>query len=135
MDARSKLRENRVLKPQKGNKRLYRVGEEVILQNPTTKLWDIPAQIISCRTAPDGKVLSYELKQHNGTVTTRHRVFIRPSLPETNDVMEEEADTGVAVDDLLLSQKQSQSHQGFAAEGELPGSIATRVPRPKNVHT
>ena len=99
MDARSKLREDRVLKPQKGNKRLYRVGEEVILQNPATKLWNVPAQIISCRTAPDGKVLSYELRQHNGTVTTRHRVFIRPALPETNDDVEGEADIGVAVDD------------------------------------
>ena len=68
------------------------MGEQVTLQNLVTKLWDIPAQIISCRTAPDGKVLSYELRQHNGTVTTRHRVFIRPSLPEANDVVEGEAE-------------------------------------------
>ena len=33
----------------------------------------------------------------------------------------------------LLAQTQSQFHPGFAAEGELPGSIATRVPRQKNV--
>ena len=36
---------------------------------------------------------------------------------------------------LLLGQLQSQFHPGFAAEVELPESLATRVPRQKNVHT
>ena len=93
MDARSKLREERVLKPQKGNKRLYREGEQVTLQNPVTKLWDIPAQIVSCRIGPDGKVLSYELRQENGKITTRHRVFIRPTLPEEINLLLREKST------------------------------------------
>ena len=116
MDARSKLREERVQKPQKGNKRLYRVGEEVILQNPVTKVWDVPAQIISCRTAPDGKVLSYELRQHNGTTTTRHRVFIRPALPD--DVVEGEADAeDVTADDS----------EGADPSSEQPEPISSRL--------
>ena len=89
MDARSKLREECVQKPQKGNKRLYMEGEQVILQNPVTKLWNVPAQIISCRTAPDGKVLSYELRQDNGTITTRHRVFILPYLKKPMMLLKE----------------------------------------------
>ena len=101
MDARQLLREERVNKPQKGNKRLYKEGKSVVLQNPNTKLWDIPATITSCRTAPDGKILSYNLRQLNGHNTTRHRVFIRPALPE------EEADGVIegGVDDKAVDDK------------------------------
>ena len=96
MDARQKLREERVLKPQKGNKNLYQIGDEVTLQNPHTQVWDIPAQVTGLRTAPDGKVLSYDVRQANGNLTTRHRVFIRSALPDS--VVDGEAggaDTGI----------------------------------------
>ena len=70
MDARQRLREERVQKPQKGTKNLYQIGDEVTLQNPHTQVWDIPAQITGIRTAPDNKVLSYDLRQANGTFST-----------------------------------------------------------------
>ena len=120
MDARHKLREERVMKPQKGNKRLYRVGEEVILQNPHTKVWDIPAQVTSLRTAPDGKVLSYVLRQDNGTITTRHRVFIRPALPVTNVEVEAEAGIVEAADIDADPEPVEPIHApGCGAEGGL----------------
>ena len=101
MDARQRLREERVQKPQKGTKNLYQVGDQVTLQNPHTQIWDIPAQITGIRTAPDNKVLSYDLRQENGNQTTRHRVFIRGALPN-NVVVNDEAggaDTGIAEPD------------------------------------
>ena len=100
MEARQKLREQRVLKPQKGNKNLYQIGDEVTLQNPHTQVWDIPAQITGIRTSPDGKILSYNLRQANGNQTTRHRVFIRSALPDS--VVDGEAggaDTGLVEPD------------------------------------
>ena len=58
MEARQRLREERVQKPEKGNKNLYQVGQKVVLQNPKTQIWDIGAEVTGIRTAPDNKVLS-----------------------------------------------------------------------------
>ena len=98
MDARQRLREERVKKPEKGNKNLYQVGQKVTLQNPKTQIWDIGAEVTGIRTAPDGKVLSYDL---NGTQTTRHRVYIRAALPDSveNDVEAGGADSGIVEPD------------------------------------
>ena len=84
MDQRQKLREKRVEKPQRGNKNIYQVGQKVTLQNPKTLAWDIPAEITGIRVAPDNKILSYNLLQDNGTQTTRHRTYIRATLPDDN---------------------------------------------------
>ena len=101
MDARQRLREERVLKPEKGNKNLYQVGQKVTLQNPHTGIWDIGAEVTGIRTAPDGKILSYNLLQENGTQTTRHRVYIRAALPDkvVNDGEAEDDDTGTVEHD------------------------------------
>ena len=74
------------------------------LQNPKTQIWDIGAEVTGIRTAPDGKVLSYDLLQENGTQTTRHRVYIRAALPDSvendeNYVEAEGADSGIVEPD------------------------------------
>ena len=60
------------------------MGQKVTLQNPKTLAWDIPAKITGIRVAPDNKILSYNLLQDNGTQTTRHRTYIRATLPDDN---------------------------------------------------
>ena len=107
MEARQRLREERVKKPQKGNKNLYQVGQRVTLQNPKTQIWDIGAEVTGIRTAPDGKVLSYDLIQDNGTQTTRHRVYIRNALPDNVENHEDEVEAGV--DDTDIAQPDDQA--------------------------
>ena len=101
MEARQRLREGRVKKPQKGNKNLYQVGQRVTLQNPKTQIWDIGAEVTKVRTAPDGKVVSYDLTQDNGNQTTRHRVFIRNALPVNVENHEGEVEAGVDDTDIV----------------------------------
>ena len=105
MEARQRLREGRVNKPQKGNKNLYQIGQRVTLQNPKTQVWDIGAEVTKVRTAPDGKVVSYDLTQDNGNQTTRHRVFIRNALPVNVENHEVEA----GVDDTDIVQPDDQA--------------------------
>ena len=53
--------EKRVNRPGKTSKEIYEVGEEVLVQNVKTKLWDQRGVITEVRTAHDDKIVSYEL--------------------------------------------------------------------------
>ena len=61
IEARAKSRMKRLLKPERGTKCLFSVGELVYIQNPKNKEWDSTGTIDSLRIASDGTVLSYNI--------------------------------------------------------------------------
>ena len=66
IQARPETRMKRLLKPEKGTKLLFEVGELVRIQSPHTKEWDSTGVIEAIRTANDGTVLSYDINLTNG---------------------------------------------------------------------
>ena len=87
----------RLLKPEKGTKLLFSVGELVRIQNPHNKEWDSTGVIESIRTASDGRVLSYNINLTNGGTTVRHRKYlmrvVMENLPDV-DVTRQGSDIG-----------------------------------------
>ena len=79
--ARGERRERRVNKPARGVKHKYQIGEICTLQDPVSKKWETQATVVGVRLAPDGQILSYELQTDRGK-TTRHRKYMRKTLPE-----------------------------------------------------
>ena len=79
--ARGERRERRVNKPARGVKHKHQIGEICTLQDPVSKKWETQATVVGVRLAPDGQILSYELQTDRGK-TTRHRKYMRKTLPE-----------------------------------------------------
>ena len=69
IEARAKSRMKRLLKPERGTKALFSVGELVYIQNPKSKEWDTTGTIDSLRIASDGTVLSYNIQLSEGGST------------------------------------------------------------------
>ena len=94
----------RFLKPEKGTKLLFEVGELVRIQNPKNKEWDSTGVIEAIRTANDGRVLSYDINLTNGGTTVRHRKYLMKvveSLPDVDITRQDSdmaADSGMAAD-------------------------------------
>ena len=116
IEARAKTRMKRLLKPEKGTKLLFSVGELVRIQNPHNKEWDSTWVIESIRTAADDKVLSYNFNLTNGGTTVRHRKYLMrvvmenlPDVDVTRQGSDMAADSDMAdgpvtgADDLVLS--------------------------------
>ena len=59
----------------------HQIGEICTLQDPVSKKWETQATVVEVRLAPDGQILSYKL-QTDRVKTTRHRQYMRNSLPE-----------------------------------------------------
>ena len=76
IEARAKSRMKRLLKPERGTKCLFSVGELVYIQNPKSKEWDSTGTIDSLRIASDGTVLSYNINLSEGGYTVRHRKYL-----------------------------------------------------------
>ena len=55
---RAEVREKHVLKPQRGCKEIFEIGEKCLLQDPILKKWSITAEVTNVRLAPDGQILS-----------------------------------------------------------------------------
>ena len=83
IQARAETRMKRLLKPEKGTKLLFAVGELVRIQNPHNKEWDSTGVIESIRTANDGRVLSYNINLTNGGTTVRHRKYLMRVVMES----------------------------------------------------
>ena len=49
------------MKPERGTKLSFAVGEIVRVQNPKSKQWDATGEIAAVRVASDGKILSYDI--------------------------------------------------------------------------
>ena len=62
IDIRAAQHHKRVSKPGKSSKEIYKVGEEVLVQNIKSKLWDQREIISEMRLAHDGRIVSYELE-------------------------------------------------------------------------
>ena len=82
IEARAKSRMKRLLKPEKGTKLLFSIGELVRIQNPHNREWDSTGTIESIRTASDGRVLSYNINLTNGGTTVRHRKYLMRVIME-----------------------------------------------------
>ena len=76
LEMRAAMHRGRQQKKQKGNKELYAIGEEVLIQNPRNKKWDIEAEISEIRYAHDQTVVSYGVLI-DGHESTRHRRYLR----------------------------------------------------------
>ena len=105
IEARAKSRMKRLLKPEKGTKLLFSIGELVRIQNPHKKEWDSTEVIESIRTASDGRVLSYNINLTNGGTTVRHRKYLMrvvmenlPDVDVTRQGSDMAADSGMAAD-------------------------------------
>ena len=104
IQARAEIRMKRFLKPEKGTKLLFAVGELVRIQNPKNKEWDSTGVIDAIRIAKDGRVLSYDINLTNGGTTVRHRKYLMKvveSLPDVDITREDSdmvADSGRAAD-------------------------------------
>ena len=95
----------RLLKPEKGTKLLFSIGEMVRIQNPHNKEWDSTGVIESIRTASDGRVLSYNINLTNRGTTVRHRKYLMrvimenlPDVDVTRQGSDMAADSGMAAD-------------------------------------
>ena len=65
-----------LLKPERGTKLLFSIGELVRIQNPHNREWDSTGTIESIRTASDGTVLGYNIDPTNGGTTVTHRKYL-----------------------------------------------------------
>ena len=77
-----------MLKPERGTKLTFAVGEIVRVQNPKSKQWDATGEIAAVRVASDGKILSYDIHLTDGGTTVRHRKYlmkVKESLPTVAD--------------------------------------------------
>ena len=91
------MREKRFLKPERGTKLLFGVGELVRVQNPKSKQWDATGEIAAVRVANDGRVLSYDINLTDGGTTIRHRKYlmkVMESLPTVVADSDNAADRG-----------------------------------------
>ena len=70
------MREKRWLKPERGTKLTFAVGELVKIQNPRSLQWDATGNVQAVRLACDGRVLSYDIQLTNGGMTVRHRKYL-----------------------------------------------------------
>ena len=66
---RAAVREKRLLKPERGTKLSFAVGEIVRIQNPKSKQWDATGEISAVRVAQDGQILSYDIQLTDGGMT------------------------------------------------------------------
>ena len=73
---RAAMHKARQQKKQKGPKETYNIGEQVLVQNPKSKKWDIEAEISDVRVSHDQTVVSYDILV-DGHESTRHRRFLR----------------------------------------------------------
>ena len=64
---------------------VFEIGEDVRLQCPKTKLWNIHGKIQGIRFNEAGTIGSYEVMLKNGNVTTRHRRYMTRDIPERID--------------------------------------------------
>ena len=122
---RAAVREKRLLKPERGTKLTFAVGEIVRIQNPKSKQWDATGEISAVRVASDGKILSYDIQLTDGGTTVRHRKYlikVKEGLPTSADeeVVQPGADRDFA--DLRVMRP--------GAEGGLETSSAEAVTRP-----
>ena len=113
---RAAVREKRWLKPERGTKLTFAVGELVKIQNPRSLQWDTTGNVQAVRLACDGRILSYDIQLTNGGMTVRHRKYLM-KVPTCADqgVMRPGADLGVV---------------GLGAEGDMETSIVETVTRP-----
>ena len=122
--ARAEIRENRFLKPERGTKLLFEVGELVRIQNPKNKEWDATGEIAAIRVANDGRVLSYDLNLTNEGTTVRHRKYLMKvveSLPEVA------ADSGNAADRGVMRPGAEGSLEVSAAEETVAMPLADQA--------
>ena len=105
IQARAEIRMKRFLKPEKGTKLLFEVGELVRIQNPKNKEWDSTGVIEAIRTANDGRVLSYDINLTNEGTTVRHRIYLikvliasLPDVDVTRQGSDMAADSDMATD-------------------------------------
>ena len=69
------------------------MGEEVLVQNIKSKLWDQKGIISEVRLVHDGRIVSYELEV-NGHNSTRHRRYLR-KIPAAESVATSNSDHSV----------------------------------------
>ena len=92
----------RFLKPEKGTKLLFAVGELVRIQNPNNKQWDSTGVIDAIRIATDGRVLSYDINLTDGGTAVRHRKYLMKLVESLPDVDSDRvADSGGAADRVV----------------------------------
>ena len=102
IQARAEIRMKRFLKPEKGTKLLFAVGELVRIQNPKNQEWDSTGVIDAIRIATDGRVLSYDINLTNGGTTVRHRKYLMKVVESLPDVDSDRvADSGGAADRVV----------------------------------
>ena len=74
---RREERERRVNKKGRTEEKKLVFSENVRLQCPKTKLWNVRGKIHGLRFSETGQIVSYDVMLQNGNVTSRHRRFIR----------------------------------------------------------
>ena len=94
-------------KPGKSSKEIYEVGEEVLVQNIKSKLWDQREIISEMRLAHDGRIVSYELEV-NGHNSTRHIRYLR-KIPVAEAVATSNSDHSIVTYSLETNQFKSRA--------------------------
>ena len=122
---RAAVREKRWLKPERGTKLTFAVGELVKIQNPRSLQWDATGIVQAVRLACDGRVLSYDIQLTNGGMTVRHRKY----LMKVNERLPTGADRGTA-DQGVMRLGADLGVMGLGAEGDMETSIVETVTRP-----
>ena len=119
------MREKRWLKPERGTKLTFAVGELVRLQNPKSLQWNATGNVQAVRLACDGRVLSYDIQLTQGGMTVRHRKY----LMKVSQGLLTGADRGTA-DQGFMRPGADLGVVGLGAAGDMETSIVETVSRP-----
>ena len=81
---RREEREKRVKKEGRTEEKklVFSINENVRLQCPKSKLWNIRGKIHGLRYSETGQIVSYDVLLENGKLTSRHRRFMTRDIPE-----------------------------------------------------
>lgn len=88
-----------------------RIGSNVVLQDPTTKLWQRRGVVVEV-----GKHRDYLIKLASGRILRRNRIYIRPILPWNGG-------------DLQLPKSSLADHGGARADNRIPQGQQSERPR------
>ena len=137
IEARAKSRMKRLLKPERGTKALFSIGELVRIQNPKSREWDTTGTIESLRTASDGTVLSYNIQLSNGGSTVRHRKYLmrvmNENLPDSGS--DDDMSSGVTGPDTGVRQgRLGNTLANSTADGAVTGLGADQAGRSGRRH-